>query len=166
MVGWTSSSWAASPSHLDKQFNHGHLSSGSKYVHLRGELDQRGRAHYWRNLTEYSSPYKVGLTQMIQHLLKAVVCLADFHSNVCLNNNVRFLSQIVWCALSFNKRCTICISPSLAIQSGKRLVKLFLFIVNSIVEIRFRFRFFYSAFGLSPNSARNAFKAMVSTISR
>ena len=95
------------------------------------ERDQRERAQCWRNLTEYSSPYKVGLIQMVQRLLKALVYLADFHSNVCLHGNVRFVSQIVWCALSFNKRCTICISLSLTIKRGKRLVKPFIFILVS-----------------------------------
>ena len=131
MAGWTSSSWPTPPSHLDKQFNHAQLSSGSQYVHLQGGWDQRERVQCWRNLTEYSSPYKVGLIQMVQRLLKAVVYLADFHSNVCLHGNVRFVSQIVWCALSFNKRCTICISLSLTIKRGKRLVKPVIFILTS-----------------------------------
>ena len=126
------------------------IPSGSQYVHLRGGWYQRERAQCWRNLTEYSSPYKVGLIQMVQRLLKALVYLADFHGNVCLHGNVRFVSQIVWCALSFNKRCTICISLSLTIKRGKRLVKPFIFILTSkwlsksipFPILRFGFRFF------------------------
>ena len=42
----------------------------------------------------------------------------------------------------------------------------FYFSKQAIVEIQLNLRFFDSAFGLSPYFSRNAFKAMVSTISR
>ena len=132
MAGWTSSSWPTPPSDQDKQYNHAQLSIGSCSTYtFEEERDQRERAKCWRNLTEYSSPYKVGLIQMVQRLLKAVVYVADFHSNVCLHRNVRLVKPNRVRALSFNKRCTICISLSLTIKRGKRLVKPFIFILAS-----------------------------------
>ena len=119
---------------------------------------------WWRNMAEYSSPYKVGLID--------VGTKFAYQKLTCLARKGSVWNKLIFCALFFfffykkvrifRTHCTSSICPGLNTSAWERYVDFFLFsafrFLDRLSPFGF-FRFFDLTFNLIPDSASKNVKA-------